>query len=104
MRCHRDRNGGVHAGQLLDGDRVRKRVGAGAAVLLRNRHAHQAELGHAGDELVGKAALAVELLGDGRYAFAREVAHRRANELVLLVEIEVQALRRWASSAISRTP
>ena len=44
---------------------------AGAAVLLRDRHAHQPELGQLGDELVREAVLAVELLGDRRDPLAR---------------------------------
>ena len=41
--------------------RVRHGVGARAAVLLRDRHAHQPELGHLRDELVREPLLAVEL-------------------------------------------
>ena len=54
-----------------------------AAVLLGNRDAHQAQLGHLGDEVVGEAVLAVELLGDRRDLLQREGAHRVADELVL---------------------
>jgi hypothetical protein len=54
------------ARQLLDRDRVRERVGARAAVLLGDRHAHQPELGQLRDELVREAVLAVELGGDRR--------------------------------------
>src|SRR5262249_51580398 len=77
---------------------------AAAAVFLGNRHPHQPELGHLRDEVVGEAALAIELLGDGRDALQRELAHRRADDLGLPVDVEVQSLRRLASSAISRTP
>ena len=41
------------------------------------------ELGHLGDELVGEAVLAVELLGDRRDLLQREGAHRVADQLVL---------------------
>ena len=64
VRGDRDRDRGVDPGQLLDRDRVGERVAAGAAVLLRDRDAHEPELGEPGDELVGEAVLAVELLGD----------------------------------------
>ncbi len=57
-----------------------------------------------GDELVREALLAVELLGERRDAFLRELAHGVADQLVLLGEVEVHAVRREASSAISRTP
>ena len=104
MRRDRDRDRRVDPRQLLDDDRVRDRVGAGAAVLLGDRHPHQAELGELRDELVGEALLAVELGRDGRDALARELAHGLADELLLLGEVEVQAARRDASSAMSRTP
>ncbi len=93
MRRDGDRDRRVDACQLLDRDRVGERVGAAAAVGLRDRHAHQAELGHFGDELVRKALLAVELLRDRRDALDREPAHRLAEERVLVVEIEVEAQR-----------
>ncbi len=97
-------DGGVDAGQLLDRDRVRERVGAGAAVLLGDRHPHQAEAGQLLDEVVREALLTVELCRDGGDAVAREPAHGVANELLLLGELEVQADRRDASSAMRRTP
>ena len=78
VRGHRDRDGGVDPRQLLDRDRVRERVGAGAAVLLRDRDAHQPELGHLGDELVREALLAVELGGERRDALARRTRARCA--------------------------
>ena len=104
VRGHRDRDRRVDPSELLDGDRIGDGVGACASVLLGNRHSHQTQLRHAGNELVGEAALAVELLGERRDAVPRELAHGRADELVLLVELEIQAPRRWASSTISRTP
>ena len=77
---------------------------ARAAVLLRDRHPHQPELGQLGDELVREAVLAVELRGDRRDLLLRELADGRADELVLGREIEVHSDRREASSTISRTP
>ena len=61
------------------------RVGAGAAVLLGNRHPHQPELGQLRDELVREAVLAVELLGDRGDPLLRELAHGGADEFVLRV-------------------
>src|SRR5207302_1361115 len=104
VRGHRDRDRGVDPGQLLDGDRVRKRVGPRAAVLLGDRHPHQPELGELRHEVVGKAVLAVELRGYRRDLFLRELADGAADELVLGREVEVHAARREASSTISRTP
>ena len=60
-----------------------ERVGAAAAVLLRDRHAHQAELGQLGDELVREPLLAVELLGDRRDLLERELPDGVAEQLVL---------------------
>jgi hypothetical protein len=62
-------------------------------VLLRDREPHQAELGQLRDELVGKARLAVELLGHGRDAVARELPHGVADELLLGGEVEIHGRR-----------
>ena len=51
----------------------------------------QAELGHLAHELDGEAALAVELLRDGRDALAREGADGVADQLLLRREVEVHA-------------
>ena len=105
MRGDGDRHRGVDASQLLDRDRVRERVGSAAAVLLRDRHAHQAERRELGDQLVREALLPVELLRDGRNLLERELADGVPEELVLRVEVEVhRAARLAASSTISRTP
>ena len=90
VRGDGDRDRRVDPRQLLDRDRVRERVGARAAVLLRDRHPHQPELGELGDELVREALLAVELLGDRRDLLERELPHGVAEQLVLVLEIEVQ--------------
>src|SRR6266566_3605016 len=118
MGCKRDRDRRVDPRQLFDCDRVGERVGAPAAVLLRDRHPHEAELGQLAHELVGKTVLTVELGGNGSNALFSELAHRPPNELVLFGEIEVQNQRaaegpetpesarvsRAASSTSKRTP
>ena len=104
MGRNRDRDRRVHARELLDGDGVRHRVGTGAPVRLRDRHAHEPELGELADEFVREAALPVQLLRHGCNPLLRKRAHRRVDELVLLIEIEVQLERLCASSTISRTP
>ena len=110
MRGDGDRHRRVDPRQLLDRDRVRERVPAAAAVLLGDRDAHQPELGHLGDELVGEAVLAVELLGDRRDLLVGERADGVADQLVLGGEVEVHvplaqgSESRCASSAIVRTP
>ena len=98
----------VDTRQLLDRDRVGDGVGAGAAVLLRDGHAHEAELGELLDELVREPVLAVELAGDGRNPLLGELAHGAAQELVLGRQVEVHGrsplASRSASAVISRTP
>jgi hypothetical protein len=93
-----DRDRRVDPRQLLDRDGVGDGVRSAAAVLLGDRHAHQAELGELRDQVVGKTRLAVELLGHWCDALLREVAHGLPDELVLRVELEVHA----AGDAIRR--
>ena len=61
-------------------------VAASAAVLLGDRHSHQAELRELGDELVREAVLPVELLGHRRDLLLGEVADRAPDELLLFGE------------------
>ena len=91
VRGDRDRDGRVDPRQLLDRDRVRDGVAAGAAVLLGDRKPHEAELGQLGDEVVREAALEVELRGDRCHALSRERSHGVADELLLGREVEVHA-------------
>jgi hypothetical protein len=93
VRGDGDRDGGVDPRQLLDGDRVRDRVAAGAAVALLDRYPHQPELGHLAYQLDGEARLAIELLRQGRDALARERADGVADQLLLWSEVEVHAAR-----------
>ena len=82
---------GVDARELLDGERVGERVAPAAAVLLRERDPHQPELAELGDDLVGEALLAVELLRDGLDLALGEVADGAADQLVVVGEVEVHA-------------
>ena len=100
VRGDGDAHGGVDSRELLDRDRVRDRVSARAAPFLRDGEAHEPEPGELLDELVGKAVLAVELLGDGRHALLRELAHGAPDELVLVGELEVHSLMRGARRAM----
>ena len=94
VRGDGDRHRRVDPRQLLDRDRVRERVGAGAAVLLRDRDAHEPELGEARDDVVREAVLAVELLGDRRDL---RLARTRARS-----SAAVRARRRGRSSSFGR--
>ena len=91
VRAHRDRDGGVHARELLDRDRVGERVAAGAAVLLRERDPHQPEPAELLDDLVREALLVIERLGDRRDLALGEVADGAADQLVVGREVEVHA-------------
>ena len=76
MRRNSDRQRRVASRQLLDGNRVRDRVGARPAVLLRNRHPHQPELAELGHELIREPLLAVELLCDRSHLLERKLPDR----------------------------
>ena len=105
VRGDGDAHGGVDSRQLLDRDRVGDRVSARAAPLLRNGQAHEPEPRQLLHELVGKAVLAVELLGDRRDALLGELANGAPDELVLVRELEVHLeASRSARAAIRRTP
>ena len=92
MRAQRDRHRRVHARELLDRDRVGQRVAPAAAVLLRERDAHQPELAELLDDRVRERLRAVQLLRDRRHLALGEVAHRAADQLVVVGEIEVHAI------------
>ena len=76
VRAHRDRDGGVHPGQLFDGDRVLERCTAGATDVLGERDAHPAECGHLRHQAVGERLPTVVLCGLGGDLLGREVADR----------------------------
>ena len=105
VRSDRDRDGRVDPRQLLDRDRVRERVAARAAVLLRDGKAQKPELRELGDELVGEAVLAVELLGD-----RRDLVARRSRRTVLRISSCRRRVRSslggqaWRELRSSRTP
>jgi len=91
VRAHGDGHGGVDAGEFLDGQRVGQRVAAPAAVLLGERDAHEPQLAKLGGDRVGKGLGGVELPGHRSDLAAGEVAHRAADELVVVGEVEVHA-------------
>ncbi len=86
-----ERERSVDARALLDADRVRERVHAGAAVLLRDADPEQPELGEPGDDLRREAFLRVPAAGVGPHLALAEVAHALAQDAVLLVELEVHS-------------
>ena len=104
VRGDGDRDGRLDPCELFDGDRVRERVGARAAVLLGDRHPHQPEVCEPVDEVIREPLLAIELLCDGRDLLGCKRTDRLPDELVLVAEVEVQRESACASSTISRTP
>ena len=93
VRAQRDGHRRVGPRELLDCDRVGERVGARAAVLLRERDPHQPQLAELGHDLVREALLAVELLGRGGDLLLGEVAYGPADEVVVGGEVEVHGRR-----------
>ena len=89
MRAERDRDGGVHARELLDRERVGERVAAATAVLLGEGDPHQVQRAELADDLVGEGLRAVELLGDRRDLALGELADGAADQLVIGREVEV---------------
>ena len=65
---------------------------ARAAVLRGERDPHQAELAELAHDLVGKRLAGIQLAGDGCDAIARELAHRLAQQRVIVGEVEVHGV------------
>ena len=76
----------------------------GAPVLLGDRDAHEPQLGQLGDDLVGEAVLAVELLRHRRDPLLGERAHGLAQELVLGREVEVHRYAGEAAGELGEEP
>ena len=66
-------------------------VGTAAAVLLREGDPHQSQAAELRDDLVRERLGPVELLGDRRHFLAREVAHRVAQQPLLVGQAEVHS-------------
>ena len=89
MRRHRQRNAGVDARELLDADAVVDRRHAGAAVLLRELDAQQAERGQLRHQLDRKVLLLIPLAHVRPHFCLRELAHAAAEQHLLLGGTEV---------------
>ena len=106
-----DADARVRARQLLEHEHVGEEVGARAAVLLGNAHAHEPQLGELREELAREAVLAVPLGGVRLDPLAREVAGERLDLALLRAQLEVHAAessatrsrRGWQRSATSRS-
>ena len=81
--------------------RVGERVGAGAAVLLRERDPHPAELAELADDLVRERLRPVELAGDRGDLALGEVADGLAERLVLFGQVEDHAANELSHSSSS---
>ena len=86
--AERDADGLVDAAELLDRDDERHEVAVGAAVLLRNDETEEAEVAHLRDEVGREVAVAVPLRDVRRDLRLGELAHDRAEVLVLLAQVE----------------
>ena len=87
-RAQGDADGLVDATELLDRDDEGHEVGVGAAVLLRHDQAEESEVTHLGDEVGREVAVAVPLRDVRRDLRLGELAHDRAEVLVLLAQLE----------------
>ena len=98
---HHDGVRSAHARDLLHRDGVRDRIAAHAAPLLGRENAHEAQLAHPLDGLVGKTSIAVDLGGDGADFALGEVARHLADHPLLVGEIEVHFSRSFLNSWVS---
>src|SRR5262249_44519668 len=76
---------------LLAGKRLRDEVEAGAAVLLRDDDAEQAEVGHALDHAQIEVVVDVVLDRVRKDALLHELAHRVLEQTLLVGQLEVHA-------------
>jgi hypothetical protein len=81
--------GGVSSRDLFHRQRVLDRASAGPAVLGRDEQPHQAELAHLLDVLGRERLVLVVLSGDGSDLALGELAHRAAEQLLILAEHDV---------------
>ncbi len=86
VRRHGDRGGAADAGQLLDHDGIGHVVEPGATDLLREGHAHEAQLGELRKGLVGKALLLVQRRRQRGHFGESEIADHGPDLEVLLPE------------------
>ena len=77
MHGDRDADSGVRARELLEHEHVCEEARAGATVLLRHAHPHQAELAEPCDHLERKAVLAIPLAGMRRDLGIRDLSRER---------------------------
>ena len=83
-------DGGGGARHLLHGDAMLEIAEAGAAMLLLDRDAVQAEGAHLGPQVAREGVGPVDLVGARRDALLREVAHGGADGIGGVAEIEVE--------------
>ena len=81
----------VDPAELLDGDAQAGEVAVGAAVLLGRGEPEEAEVAHLVDDVDREVVVAVPLRGVRRDLLLREVAHRAAELLVVLGQLEAHA-------------
>jgi len=87
LHAHDRRGGTVAAGDLFHGETVGNVVDAGAAPVLGDQHAHQAEFTHLLDLIGGKAGLAVSLERARCQALGGELAGHIADQGLFFREV-----------------
>src|SRR5205085_8959246 len=90
-RLQRDRDGGIHARELLDREAERLEIRALAAIGLRERDAEQPHLPHAPDDVERELPGAVELLRARGDDLVGELPDGGAELLLLRRQVEVHA-------------
>ena len=91
MRRHDDAGARTHPGNLLDGNDVAHVVRAGAALLLRVRHAHEVHFGQFRQKLMRETVVAVEFGRDRRHLSLGELPDSIPDQLLLIGQLEVHS-------------
>jgi len=92
----------TRARYLLDSDRRAQAIRARAAEFFGERDAHQAKLAHLAKDRGGKLAGLIHMAGLWRDLLLGELAHRLANHLLFLGQVEIHTgLRVTSLSALS---
>ena len=94
----------VHAGDLLDGNRVRRRVEAPALKVRGHEHPEEPEARHLRDGVLGELPGGVEFRGDGTDFLLCEFPHLLPDHLLLGSRGEVHRVVRKPDALIRKPP
>ena len=90
--AHRRGRADIAGGDLLHGERIGHVVRAGAVPFRRHQHAHEPELAHPGEDVIGVTAVQVPLAGMGGELVGGEVARHVADHPLLVGEEDATSL------------